>query len=100
MKGARRRAQKCGLRRSIRLQVSERSKVDLRGNGRFWRKAAVRLNVRYWEKSGKHMLALSFSAFDPERTSGARCYCGAGRWQLFSIAVLFALDRSPSIRKK
>jgi hypothetical protein len=31
---------------SIRLQVSERSKVDLRGNGRFWRKAAVRVHVR------------------------------------------------------
>ena len=27
------------------------------------------LNVRYWMNSGKHMLALSFSALDPKRTS-------------------------------
>ena len=33
----------------------------------FWRKAAVRSNVRSWGQSGKHMLALSFSAFDPGR---------------------------------
>jgi hypothetical protein len=25
-------------------------------------------DVRYWENSGKHMLALSFSGFDPKRT--------------------------------
>src|SRR5713101_5317561 len=25
-------------------------------------------NVRYWMNSGKHMLALSFSGFDPEQT--------------------------------
>ena len=25
-------------------------------------------NVRYWMNSGKHMLALSFSGFDPTRT--------------------------------
>jgi hypothetical protein len=26
-------------------------------------------NVRYWMNSGKHMLALSFSGFDPRQTS-------------------------------
>jgi len=25
-------------------------------------------DVRYWVNSGKHLLALSFSGFDPERT--------------------------------
>jgi hypothetical protein len=25
-------------------------------------------NVRYWVNSGKHLLSLSFSGFDPERT--------------------------------
>ena len=33
--------------------------------GRFWRKAAVRGNVRCWVNNGKHLLALSFSGFDP-----------------------------------
>ena len=28
-------------------------------------------DVRYWMNSGKHMLAWSFSEFDPERTSTA-----------------------------
>jgi hypothetical protein len=44
-------------------------------NGCFWRKAAVRRNVRCWVNNGKHMLALRFSAFDPPETlavSGAR----------------------------
>jgi hypothetical protein len=36
--------------------------------GRFCSKAAVRRNVRCWVNNGKHLLALSFSAFDPERT--------------------------------
>jgi hypothetical protein len=27
-------------------------------------------NVRYWENIGRHVLALSFSGFDPDRTSG------------------------------
>jgi hypothetical protein len=36
--------------------------------GRFWRKAAGRSNVRSRGQSGKHMLPLSFSAFDPQRT--------------------------------
>jgi hypothetical protein len=26
-------------------------------------------NVRYWANSGKHVLALSFSGFDPQQTS-------------------------------
>jgi hypothetical protein len=37
--------------------------------GRFWRKAAVRTNVRYWVNSGRHMLRWRFSAFDPKATS-------------------------------
>ena len=40
---------------------------------RFWHEpdmpTALR-NVRYWENSGKHLLALSFSAFDPKATFG------------------------------
>jgi hypothetical protein len=31
-------------------------------------------NVRYWLNSGKHLLALSFSGFDPQETS-ARMWC-------------------------
>ena len=38
-------------------------------NGGFWRKAAVRRNVRCWVTNGKHMLALMFSAVDLTRTS-------------------------------
>jgi hypothetical protein len=30
---------------------------------------AVPSNVAYWGQSGKHMLDLRFTAFDPERTS-------------------------------
>src|ERR1700674_1603618 len=30
-------------------------------------------NVRYWSKSGKQLLTVSFSQFDPKRTS--RCPC-------------------------
>jgi hypothetical protein len=30
-------------------------------------------NVRYWLNSGKHMLALSFSGFDPTATFTVRC---------------------------
>jgi hypothetical protein len=37
--------------------------------GCFWRKAAVRRNVRCWANSGKHMLALMFSAVDPRPSS-------------------------------
>jgi len=33
-------------------------------------------DVRSQEKSGKHMLALSFSGFDPQRTSMALTWCG------------------------
>jgi hypothetical protein len=29
-------------------------------------------NVRYWVNSGKHLLALSFSGFDPIRTLASR----------------------------
>src|SRR5450631_2010135 len=39
-------------------------------NGRFWRKAAARTNVRYWVNSGRHMLRWRFSAFDPRRKLG------------------------------
>ena len=35
-------------------------------NDRLWRKAVIRSNVRSWGQSGKHLLLLSFSAFDPD----------------------------------
>jgi hypothetical protein len=33
-------------------------------------------NVRYWVNSGKHVLALSFSGFDPTRTFDLIIVCG------------------------
>jgi hypothetical protein len=29
------------------------------------------IDIRYWGKNGKHLLALSFSGFDPKRTSAS-----------------------------
>jgi len=40
---------------------------------------AAPTNVRYWEQIGQHMLVVSFTAFDPNRTFGAPVCCGAQR---------------------
>jgi hypothetical protein len=36
-------------------------------------------NVRCWMNSGRHLLAASFSGFDPNRTSAAKFCCNAER---------------------
>jgi hypothetical protein len=46
-------------------------KLRLGGEGRSWRNPDMPtplLNVRYRARSGKHLLAASISAFDPEPT--------------------------------
>ena len=46
--------------------------MRLLGNVRCWHQTDMlkrHRNVRFQEQSGKHVLALRFSAFDPKRTS-------------------------------
>ncbi|MGC2318208.1 MAG: hypothetical protein WA615_17200, partial [Bradyrhizobium sp.] len=45
-------------------------------------------NVRCWENSGKHMLALSFSGFDPQRTSAAPTYFTSPAPTVFQVSSL------------
>jgi hypothetical protein len=69
------------------------------GDGRFWRKAAVRTNVRSAGQSGKHLLAMSISGFDPKRASRSviilKPGCATSHWWsrrnqgFFPIAVAF-----------
>src|SRR6266481_1879130 len=47
------------------------------------------LYVRSWGQSGKHMLAMSFSGFDPKRTSGAGQPMSTDGWQFSGDAVRF-----------
>ena len=42
-------------------------------------------NVRYWVNSGKHLLSLSFSSFDPQQTFNGDAKLALGSVQLLRI---------------
>ena len=58
----------------------------------------VRLDVRYWVNSGKHLLAVSFSVFDPLPPSAIQSSCVAVF--LFDQLVRAQQDRCRHIEAK
>jgi hypothetical protein len=52
-------------------------------------------HVRCWKNSGKHMLALSFSGFDPTRTSRVAAHAAVPPARKMPLEAIWALLQLP-----